>query len=109
VEIDFKQVLEEKKALVWPEIKNYLDKFSDFPQFYSIPKKYSSIKKFHQKMVGDYPNRKGKYFRPSLVLLTAQAMGYPVKKAIKTAAAYKPLTPDGILKKAYSQTTLRNK
>ena len=96
MEIDFKQVLEQKKGLVWPEIKKYLDKFMDFPDFCAIPKKYDKVKKLHAKIIGEYPERKGKYFRPSLVLLAAQAMGYPIKKAIKTAAAMQ-MSEDWIL------------
>lgn len=87
MEIDFKKVLEEKKALVWPEIERYLKQLSNFPDYCKIDKKYSSLVDFHQKMVADYPQRKGKYLRPALVLLTAGAMGFPESKAIKTAAA----------------------
>jgi len=87
MELKFKQVLKEKKVLVWPEIESYLDKFLDLPDFCTIPKKYTRMKKLHTKIIRDYPERKGKYFRPTLVLLTAQAMGCPIKKAIKTAAA----------------------
>ena len=94
--LSFKQVLETKKALVWPEIKKYLDKFLDFPNFCAIPKKYDGMKRLHAKIIGDYPERKGKYFRPGLVLLTAEAMGYPTKKALKTAAAMQ-MSEDWIL------------
>ncbi len=96
MKLDFKQVLEKNKALVWPEIKGYLDRFWDFPDFCAIPKKYDGMKKLHAKIMNDYPERKGKYFRPSLVLLTAGAMGYSIKKAIKTAAAMQ-MSEDWIL------------
>ncbi len=96
MDLSFKQVLEEKKALVWPEIKTYLDNFLNFPDFCTIPKRYQKIKKLHDKIIREYPERKGKYFRPSLVLLTAQAMDYPLKKAIKTAAAMQ-MSEDWIL------------
>ena len=85
--IDFKQVLEGKKALVWPEIKAYLDRLLDFPEFCRVAPKYQPVAKFHQQLVSDYPSRQGKYLRPTLVLLTAAALGYPEKKAVKTAAA----------------------
>ncbi|MCD6225731.1 polyprenyl synthetase family protein [bacterium] len=84
---DFKEVLEEKKALVWPEIEKYLKLLSCFPSFCRPPRSYQPLVDFHQKMVADYPRRQGKYFRPTLVLLTAAAMGFPEKKALKTAAA----------------------
>lgn len=87
MKIDFKQVLEAKKTLVWPEIKNYLDQLLDFDRCCQIPRAYQPVARFHQKLVCEYPERKGKYLRPTLVLLTASAMGYPEKKAIKTAAA----------------------
>jgi len=96
MEIDFISVLAQKKEIVWPEIKKYLDKFLDFPDFCDIPKKYDGMKKLHAKIIRDYPERKGKYFRPTLVLLTAQAMGYPIKKAIKTAVAMQ-MSEDWIL------------
>ncbi len=86
-EIDFSQVLAEKKALVWPLIEKYLIKQFGFPLYCQVGKEYQSLLNFHQKMVSDYPQRKGKYLRPALVLLTAQALGYPQKKALLTAAA----------------------
>jgi len=85
--IGFEQVLFEKRDEVWPVIKKYLDSLVDFPDFCQIPAKYSSMAELHQKMVADYPERKGKYLRPSLVLLTALAMGFPEEKALLTAAA----------------------
>ena len=93
---DFKQVLEEKKQLVWPEIKSYLDSFLSFPSFCQVPAKYISLANFHRSIVSEYPERKGKYLRPALVLLTAKAMGYSQKKAIKTAAAMQ-ISEDWIL------------
>ena len=93
---DFKEVLEKNKALVWPEIESYLDKLLDFETCCQVSKKYQPIAQFHQKMVSEYPKRQGKYLRPVLVLLTAQAMGYPLKKALKTAAAMQ-ISEDWIL------------
>lgn len=83
----FLSVLKEKQAIVWPEIRKYLNQLSDFPPFCRIPKKYLSQLQFHQKLMSDYPKRKGKYFRPTLLLLTAEALGFPQEKAVKTAAA----------------------
>lgn len=85
--IDFIQVLEEKKKIVWREIEKYLENLIKFPDYCQIPSKYQSLVHFHQKIVSEYPQRKGKYLRPTLVLLTAEAMGFSQKKAIKTAAA----------------------
>lgn len=85
--VDFKKVLEEKKRVVWKEIKNYLDSLIDFPDYCRIPSQYKPLTRFHQKLVSEYPSRKGKYVRPTLVLLVASAMDFPEEKAIRTAAA----------------------
>ncbi len=85
--VDFEQVLFEKRNKVWPVIKKYLDGLVDFPLYGKIPSKYTPSADFHQKMVADYPQRRGKYLRPTLVLLTASALGFTEKKALLTAAA----------------------
>lgn len=96
METNFKQVLEEKKALVWPEIESYLNTITDFPEYCLVPSVYHYLIRFYRQIVGDYPERKGKYLRPSLVLLTASAMGFPEKKALKTASAMQ-ISEDWIL------------
>jgi geranylgeranyl diphosphate synthase type II len=85
--MDFTKVLEAKKKLVWQEIEKYLKNPLNLTGKLKIPPKYQKEVKFHWQIVRDYPERKGKYLRPTLLLLTAQAMGFPEKKAIKTAAA----------------------
>lgn len=77
--MDFISVLKEKQNLVWPVIEKYL----------SIPlaKEYKGIVKFHSDLISEYPKRKGKYVRPSLVVLTAEAMGVPTSKSLRVAAA----------------------
>lgn len=85
--VDFGEVLAEKKKIVWQEIKGYLDSLLEFPDYCQIPSRYTSLTRFHQKLVSEYPRRRGKYLRPALLLLTASAMGFPEEKAIKTAAA----------------------
>ena len=86
-EIKFEEVLAEKRDMVWPVIKRYLDDLIRFPDFCTVSSKYTPMAKFHQKMVAEYPERKGKYLRPTLVLLTASAMGFSEEKATRTAAA----------------------
>ena len=86
-EVNFSQILEEKKKIVWQEIEKYLDGLINFPDYCQISPKYQSLARFHQKITSEYPQRKGKYIRPTLVLLTASAMGFPEEKAIRTAAA----------------------
>lgn len=78
--------LEKYKALVWPEIDKYL-KDPVYPTQFRIPGKYKKEVDLYWTINREYPERKGKYLRPTLVLLTASALGLPIKKAIKTAAA----------------------
>jgi geranylgeranyl diphosphate synthase type II len=85
--MDFIEVLNAKKKIVWQEIEKYLQKPLSLTGELKIPQEYQKEVKFHWQLVSDYPKRKGKYLRPSLLLLTARAMGFPEKKAIKTAAA----------------------
>jgi len=85
--MDFTKVLDAKKKLVWQEIEKYLQKPLSLTGKLKIPKKYQKEVDFHWQIVRDYPERKGKYLRPTLLLLTAEAMGFPERKAIKTAAA----------------------
>ena len=83
--VDFKKTLLSKQKPVWEEIQSYLENLSFKDS--AIPKRYSSLIKFHKEMASDYPERKGKYVRPTLLLLTAEAMGANQKKTLKTAAA----------------------
>lgn len=85
--MDFVEVLNAKKELVWPEIEKYLQNPLSLKGNLKIPQKYQKEVDFHWQIVSDYPQRKGKYLRPTLLLLTAEAMGFKEKKAIKTAAA----------------------
>lgn len=94
--IDFLQVLGQKREIVWKEIRRYLDDFINYPDYCRIPRRYFPLVRFHQKITSEYPERKGKYFRPTLVLLVASAMGSPEAKAIKTAAAMQ-ISEDWIL------------
>lgn len=85
--IDFLAVLKEKRDLVWPEIQRYLELMRQIPSYCQVPQKYTSEVDFHYQIIEDYPKRLGKYVRPTLVLLTAEALGFPPNKAIRTAAA----------------------
>jgi len=96
MEIDFRKVLAEKKELVWQEVEKYLEDLIKFPIYCRIPSRYQLLVRFHQKIASEYPKRKGKYIRPTLLILTAAAMGFPEKKAIKTAAAMQ-ISEDWIL------------
>lgn len=85
--IDFISILSQYKEQLYPVIKQYVDDITHLPKYCSIPQKYTDIIDFHHQMVSDYPSRKGKYLRPSLVFLTAQSMGGSVKSATLPAAA----------------------
>lgn len=81
-----KDTLEETKNLVWPEIDKYL-KDPLYPFQFQIPKEHQSEVDYYWKINREYPERKGKYLRPTLILLTAGAMGLDIKKTVKIAAA----------------------
>ncbi len=89
------KILESYKKLVWPEIKRYL-KDPPYPTAFQIPKNYQKDILSYWKIVNEYPKRQGKYLRPTLLLLTAGAMGQKPKLALKTAAAMQ-LSEDWLL------------
>lgn len=93
---NFLEILKYNRELIWPFIKTNLNQIKDFPPFCVLDKKYQKLVDFHFNMVSDYPQRMGKYIRPTLILLTAQAMGYSQNKTIPTAAAMQ-LSEDWIL------------
>jgi len=81
-----KKILDSYKKPVWKEIKKYL-KRPIYPTTFKIPSKYQKDISNYWKIVEEYPKRQGKYFRPALLLLTTEAMGQKMEKAIKTATA----------------------
>lgn len=87
--------LEETKRLVWPEIKKYL-KNPPYPKQFAIPGQFSKEVDLYWQINKTYPERKGKYLRPTAVLLIAEAMGVKAEDAVKTAAAMQ-LSEDWIL------------
>lgn len=87
MQIDFTKVLSENKALVWREIEKYLNSPLNLTGKRATPVCYKEEIASHWEMVRDYPKRQGKYLRPTLLLLTAESMGFSKEKALKTAAA----------------------
>lgn len=79
--MDFKQILTEKRELIWNEIQKYHGVL-DFEL-----EGYEDVVKFHKGLSLDYPKRLGKYVRPSLVLLMCEALGENQEKALPTACA----------------------
>lgn len=80
------KTLEKYKKIIWPEIDKHLVE-PVFPSVFKVPRKYKGLERFHRRLYCEYPLRKGKYLRPTLLLLTASAMGKDIKYAINTAAA----------------------
>jgi len=58
--------------------------------------RYAPLFDEHWRIVSDYPTRRGKYLRPALVLLMAEAMSGSTEKALFTAAAMQ-MSEDWIL------------
>ena len=93
---DFSNILKNYQQILWPVIDKAINDANKFPKFCQIDKKYQSLLDFHHEIVSEYPSRLGKYFRPSLLLLTAQAMGVNLDIALNTAAAMQ-ISEDWIL------------
>lgn len=81
-----KTILEKYRTPVLIEIQNYLRE-PQYPPLFKVPAKYKTEQDFHQELVNEYPLRESKYLRPTLLLLTCEALGYPKNQALKTAAA----------------------
>lgn len=95
-EQNFVNSLKKCQEIVWPVIEKKINTLNDFPEYCQVNKKYQKELDFHLEIVGDYPRRKGKYFRPTLLLLTALGMGTEEKDCLNTAAAMQ-ISEDWIL------------
>lgn len=82
----FEETLEKYKDKVWQTITPYLTD-AHYPEAFKVPVKYSALVKNQWEIIGEYPKRRGKYIRPVLVILTAQALGVPETQVLQTAAA----------------------
>lgn len=89
------EILDKYRKIAWKSIERYLN-IPRFPIQFRIPKSKSVEKQFHLDLISDYPNRMGKYLRPTLLLLTCKAMTSNIKLAINTAAAMQ-LSEDWLL------------
>ena len=74
------------QSLIFPRIEEYL-KTPGFPTSFKIPHKYKKEEDFFWEVVSDYPRRKGKYLRPTLLCLTGQAMGANLRGLVLPACA----------------------
>lgn len=78
--------LEKTKKLCWPVIENYLTD-PTYPKQFALPKKFKKETSLFWEINRVYPERKGKYLRPTLVRLVANAMGVNSNRVIKLASA----------------------
>lgn len=74
------------QKIIWPEIEKHL-KNPLYPKQFDIPGRFGKESSDFWEINKVYPERKGKYLRPALLLLTAEAMGASLQGTIKTAAA----------------------
>lgn len=79
-------ILAKTKNDVWPVIEKYL-KDPAYPTQFKVPDKYKNDVRLYWKINRAYPERKGKYLRPTFLLLTAEALGAKRREALKVAAA----------------------
>lgn len=93
---DFLTTLNNYREILWPLIEKKIEEVNTFPDYCRLDKKYQKELDFHLRIVSDYPQRKGKYLRPSLLLLTAEGMGVKRDKALITATAMQ-ISEDWIL------------
>lgn len=81
------KILEEYKSIIWPEVEKYLEP-QTYPSDFAIPSLYADdVEKAYWQIIKDYPERKGKYIRGSIIMLVAESLGVENKLAVKTAAA----------------------
>lgn len=80
------ETLERTRLLVYPLIQKYLND-PLYPKQFSIPVKFNKEVKLYWNINRDYPSRKGKYLRPTLVLLIAESLEINFKLALPAAAA----------------------
>ena len=90
------EILTNYKNILWPEIEKHLDLIKNYPTFCKINPKYQPLLNLHFQMVSDYPQRKGKYLRPTLLMLTAQSLGVDLKNILFTAESMQ-ISEDWIL------------
>jgi geranylgeranyl diphosphate synthase type II len=84
---DFVDLLKKYRDLIWPIIEEKLSSFTTYEKYSQPREKYQPLVDFHSTMSRIYPERKGKYFRPAMVMLTGQAMGASPELLLNTAAA----------------------
>lgn len=84
---DFVDLLKKNRELLWSVVEKKLALINKYESFCKPADKYQSLIDYNKEIVEDYPKRKGKYFRPFLLILTGQAMGVKTDLLLNTAAA----------------------
>ena len=82
----FERILEEYKKSVNLTVRKMLEKYLRNIEGISELRN-ENVEEFHWKLCTDYINRGGKYIRPTLLILTAEAMGSNRSSCLNTAAA----------------------
>lgn len=80
------ETLEKTKKLVYPIIKSYL-KDPVYPTQFKLNQKFQKEIDLYWNINKEYPNRLGKYLRPTLVRLIAECFAIKTNKVLQTAAA----------------------
>ncbi|MBU1071318.1 polyprenyl synthetase family protein [Patescibacteria group bacterium] len=80
------EILNEYKTKVWKEVKAYLVD-PEYHELFKVSSGFAGEAKRVWQVVREYPERQGKYLRPSFLMLACEALGGDSKKAVKTAAA----------------------
>lgn len=100
--MNIQDYLREKRELVWRQIDNYLLQYQreDLLQLKKGNschwEAYLPLLEKHWEIMREYPERKGKYIRPGILLLMVEALGGDVNKALNTVAAMQ-ISEDWIL------------
>ena len=95
----FSDYLDQQKARIGQVIDASLSRFKaeDWDIVVMMgQERYKSLFDEHWEVITDYPSRRGKYLRPALVMLMAEAMSGSSEKAVYTATAMQ-MSEDWIL------------
>ena len=95
----FSDYLDQQKACIGQVIDTCLSQFKaeDWETVVMMGQdRYKSLFDEHWDIITDYPSRRGKYLRPTLVMLMAEAMSGSSEKAVYTATAMQ-MSEDWIL------------
>lgn len=84
---DFISILKQYRDTVSPVLLRYIKDALIFPDYCQIDPQYQNLIDFHSQLILEYPNRLGKYLRPSLLMSTALSMGAALESAILPAVA----------------------